>query len=70
MNTYKAKAHRWPLALAENCLTLGCLYEEKLWLEVCGDSCQMSRMEGAFLSGMAMAERVLGLTQSRRGPKI
>jgi hypothetical protein len=70
LNTHKARAHRWRFALAENSLTLGCLYDEKLWLGVCGDWCQMSRIEGAFLSGMAMAGRVFGLTKSRKGPKI
>ena len=58
-----AKAHRWRFALAENPLKVGCLWDEKLRLGACGDWCQMSRIEGAFLSGMAMAGRVLGLLQ-------
>ena len=57
------KAHRWRFALAENPLKVGCLWDEKLRLGVCGDWCHMSRIEGAFLSGLAIAERVLGLPQ-------
>lgn len=57
-----AKAHRWGLALAENPLKVGCLWDEKLWLGVCGDWCHMSRIEGAFLSGVAMAGQVLDLS--------
>ena len=63
-----AKAHRWRFALAENPLKVGCLWDAKLRLGACGDWCQMSRIEGAFLSGMAMAGRVLGLPQSEIGP--
>ena len=63
-----AKAHRWRFALAENPLKVGCLWDAKLQLGACGDWCQMSRIEGAFLSGMAMAGRILGLPQSEIGP--
>lgn len=59
------KAHRWRFALAENPLKVGCLWDEKRRLGVCGDWCHMSRIEGAFLSGLAIAERVLGLSQSK-----
>ena len=57
-----ARAHRWRFALAENPLKVGCLWDEKLRLGVCGDWCHMSRIEGAFLSGVAMAGQVLGLS--------
>jgi hypothetical protein len=63
-----AKAHRWRFALAKNPLNVGCLWDAKLRLGACGDWCQMSRIEGAFLSGMAMAGRVLGLPQSESRP--
>ncbi len=57
------KAHPWRYALAENPLKVGCLWDAKLRLGACGDWCQLSRIEGAFLSGMAMAGRVLGLPE-------
>ncbi|MDH3557941.1 MAG: FAD-dependent oxidoreductase [Deltaproteobacteria bacterium] len=63
-----AKAHRWRFALAENPLKVGCLWDAELRLGACGDWCHMSRIEGAFLSGMAMAGRVLGLPQSESRP--
>ena len=63
-----AKAHRWRYAQAENPLKVGCLWDAKLRLGACGDWCQMSRIEGAFLGGMAMAGRVLSLPQSEMAP--
>ena len=65
-----AKAHRWRFALAANPLTVGCLWDVELQLGACGDWCHMSRIEGAFLSGLAMAGRVLGFLPSKKGPKI
>lgn len=70
LNTHKARAHRWRFALADNPFKVGCLWDENLRLEVCGDWCQMSIMEGAFLSDIAMARRALGLTQSEKGQKV
>jgi predicted NAD/FAD-dependent oxidoreductase len=64
------KAHRWRYALAENPLKIGCLWDAKLRLGACGDWCQRSRIEGAFLSGMAMAGRVLGLPESQSGIEV
>jgi predicted NAD/FAD-dependent oxidoreductase len=54
-------AHRWADAQAVKPLTDGCLWEPNGRLAVCGDWCYGSRIEGAFLSGMAAAGRVLGL---------
>ncbi len=50
----------WPSAAAANPLGNGCLWDAAIQLGVCGDWCQMSRAEGACLSGMAVAGRVLG----------
>ncbi len=61
-----ARAHRWRYALAENPLDVGCLWDGDLQLGVCGDWCAGSRVEGAFLSGMAAAGRVLGMPDPRR----
>ena len=55
------QAHRWRYALAENPLDAGCLWDADLKVGVCGDWCNNSRVEGAFLSGTAAAGRVLGL---------
>ncbi|MFK7847096.1 MAG: NAD(P)/FAD-dependent oxidoreductase [Rhodothermales bacterium] len=55
------QAHRWRFALANAPLNAGCLWDEELRVGVCGDWCMQSRVEGAFLSGMAGAGRVLSL---------
>ena len=55
------KAHRWRYSIAEQPLEQGCLWDPEQQLGTCGDWCQGSRIEGAVLSGLAMADRVLGL---------
>ncbi|MDX1741267.1 MAG: hypothetical protein R3178_08245, partial [Rhodothermales bacterium] len=59
-------AHRWSLAQAEEPLEDGCLWDESRRIGVCGDWCAGSRVEGAFLSGAAMAGRVMGTVFSDR----
>ena len=54
-----ARLHRWKFALAENPLEVDCLFDERLGLGVGGDWCVAARVEGAFLSGKALAQRVL-----------
>ena len=51
----------WNDAIASTPLDVGCLWDPARRLGVCGDWCHGSRVEGALLSGMAMAGRVLGL---------
>jgi photolyase PhrII len=51
----------WRFAAAANPLKAGCLWDREVGLGLCGDWCRMSRLEGAALSGMAMAGRILGL---------
>jgi photolyase PhrII len=51
----------WPNAAAQNPLDAGCIWDQNLRIGVCGDWCQMSRVEGAILSGMAAAGSVLGM---------
>jgi photolyase PhrII len=53
----------WPDAAAQHPLNLGCVWDQDVRLGVCGDWCQMSRVEGACLSGMAAAGRVLALKE-------
>jgi len=55
-----AVAHRWRYALVADPLGAGCLFDASIHLGVCGDWCVSTRAEGAYLSGLAMAERLLG----------
>ena len=52
-------AHRWSLARPGAELELQCLWRAEHALALCGDWCLGGRMEGAYLSGVAAAERVL-----------
>lgn len=56
--------HRWRYAKVERALGEPCLYDPELGLGACGDWCLGPRLEAGFLSGVAMAERVLA---GRRG---
>jgi len=51
--------HRWRYSIASNPLDDECLWDPTTQLGACGDWCAGSRVEGAFLSGMAMAGAVL-----------
>lgn len=55
-----AVAHRWRFALPVTPLEELCLYEPDLGLGACGDWCGGPRVEGAYLSGSTMAERLIG----------
>jgi hypothetical protein len=52
----------WRYAFPIAPLCDGCLYDEQLQIGACGDWCMGARVEGAFLSGLAMAARLLGET--------
>lgn len=54
-----AIAHRWRYALPQETLTSQFLFDHKARLGVCGDWCGGPRIEGAFLSGRAMAQALL-----------
>jgi predicted NAD/FAD-dependent oxidoreductase len=53
-------ARFWRFAAAVNPLNVGSLWDARSKIGFCGDWCRMSRVEGAALSGMAIAGRVLG----------
>ena len=53
--------HRWRFALARLPLQQGALVDRARRLVLAGDWCHGSRVEGAFLSGLAAAESVLAL---------
>jgi hypothetical protein len=54
-----AKAHRWRFARAQTPAHQGCLHDPETALAVCGDWLESARVEGAFTSGLAAAERLL-----------
>jgi photolyase PhrII len=49
----------WEAAAADKALDQGCLWDGSTKIGVCGDWCAGSRIEGAFLSGSAVAGRLL-----------
>ncbi len=53
-------ARLWKAALPVAPLCDGCLYDEQLRIGACGDWCMGARVEGAYLSGLAMADALLG----------
>jgi len=53
-------AHRWLYSLVPSPLDIGALWDADLQLGVCGDWCNGARIEGAYLSGRAVAGRILG----------
>jgi photolyase PhrII len=55
------RSRYWESAAAAHPLNVGCLWDAQLKIGMCGDWCQMSRLEGAALSAMAMAGRILCL---------
>ncbi|MEO1272453.1 MAG: FAD-dependent oxidoreductase, partial [Myxococcota bacterium] len=57
-------AHRWRFALPSPALDRRALFDPDLRLGVCGDWCLMPRVEGAFLSGLHLAQQVLPLLAS------
>ncbi len=54
-----AAAHRWRFALATLQRREPFLFDHDLRIGLCGDWCGGARVEGAFLSGRAMARRLL-----------
>lgn len=60
MEPTRVQSHRWRYAIPAEPCQHGCLIDETLTLIACGDWAAGSRVEGAFLSGMAAAGRILG----------
>jgi predicted NAD/FAD-dependent oxidoreductase len=54
-----AAGHRWRYAVPPEPLEDRCLFDAERRIGACGDWCSGPRVEGAFLSGMAMAGRLL-----------
>ncbi|HMP89862.1 MAG TPA: FAD-dependent oxidoreductase [Kiritimatiellia bacterium] len=53
------RAHRWRFASPEIPLQVGCLWHANDGVGVCGDWCHSARIQGAFLSGLKIAERII-----------
>ena len=53
-----ATAHRWRYALPTTLYPEPCAYDAQAGLGLCGDGCQAARVEGAFLSGRALAAAI------------
>ncbi|MGV3608516.1 MAG: NAD(P)/FAD-dependent oxidoreductase [Planctomycetaceae bacterium] len=58
VTTGKATAHRWRYSRPATSLTESYLLDSANKLGACGDWCNGSRVEGAFLSGLALAEQL------------
>lgn len=54
-----ATAHRWRYADTEPALTLGSWWDAQMRLGLCGDWLHGGKVEGAWLSGRALAQQVL-----------
>ena len=54
-----ATAHRWPYADTEPALTQGSWWDAQIRLGLCGDWLHGGKVEGAWLSGRALAQQVL-----------
>lgn len=54
------RAHRWRFALPDKALGIECAWDAQQQLVACGDWALGGSVEGALLSGMAAAGRVLG----------
>lgn len=59
------ESHRWRYAAPQEPLERRCLFDREWRLGACGDWCHGARVEGAFLSGLAIAGEVLRATRSR-----
>jgi predicted NAD/FAD-dependent oxidoreductase len=60
------RSHRWRFALPTEPLPETFLLDAHLGLAACGDWCGGPRVEGAFLSGLAAADGILGLARDSR----
>ena len=59
------KAHRWLYSRPTESLAAKSLWDEAHRLGACGDWCGGPRVEGALMSGIALAGRVLGSLHER-----
>ena len=55
---FYATVHRWRYATADPPLAVGALHDAESRITLCGDWCLGSRIEDAFLSGLAAADQI------------
>lgn len=58
-----ATSHLWRYSIPDTPLEKGSLFDESMKLGVCGDWCHGARVEGAILSGISLAEKILDAAQ-------
>ena len=59
-SSVQATAHRWRYADTEAPLTAGCWWDASAGLGMCGDWLHGGKVEGAWLSGRALAKQLFG----------
>ncbi|MGH9221562.1 MAG: NAD(P)/FAD-dependent oxidoreductase [Vicinamibacterales bacterium] len=55
---FYATVHRWRYATADPPLAVGAIHDRDARITLCGDWCSGSRIEDAFLSGLAAADQI------------
>jgi predicted NAD/FAD-dependent oxidoreductase len=55
---FYATVHRWRHAAADPPLAVGAIHDAGARITLCGDWCRGSRIEDAFLSGLAAANQI------------
>jgi len=55
-----AGSHRWRYSAPVDPLEEGCLWDSQSKLGIAGDWCSGARVEGAILSGLGLAEKIMG----------
>lgn len=68
--TLHLQGHRWKFAIANAESSQGCFFEKEPGIVACGDWANGSRVEGAFLSGMSAAGRILGMNVAAANDKL
>jgi photolyase PhrII len=61
------QSHSWLYSLVDSPLESGCLWDAGVGIGACGDWCNGARIEGAWLSGEAVAGRLLADAARARG---
>ncbi len=54
-----ASTHRWLYAIPRNPLSEGSFQDVENQITICGDWCHEARVEGAYMSGLSAAEKIL-----------
>jgi len=53
------RTHKWYYGWSDEPLRADCLWDKNTRLGACGDWCHKGRMEGAYLSGISLAEKII-----------